>query len=75
MSPRPAMKSGIQNLKEKNLKILKRAKRGDHTAKTKLRNMGLLYWEHSGRVIVKRACAKNGGMNGAIPWSFSYKHI
>jgi len=75
MSPRPAMKSSVQNLKEKNLKILKRAKRGDDTAKTKLRNMGLLYWEHSGRVIVKRACAKNGAMNGAIPWSFSYKHI
>jgi hypothetical protein len=69
------MKSSVQNLKEKNLKILKRAKRGDRTAKTKLRNIGLLYWEHSGRVIVTRACAKNGEMNGAIPWSFSYRHI
>lgn len=75
MSPRPAMKSSVQNLKEKNLKILNSAKRGDRTAKTKLRNMGLLYWEHSGRVIVTRAYAKNGAMNGAIPWSFSYKHI
>ncbi|MFQ5962196.1 MAG: hypothetical protein ACE5MG_12450, partial [Candidatus Methylomirabilales bacterium] len=71
----PAMKSTIQDFKEKNLKLLKRAKRGDRTAKKKLRNMGLLYWEHHGRVIVKRACANNGERNGAIPWSFCHKQI
>ncbi len=69
------MKSSIQDFKETKLKLLKRAKRGDQTAKKKLRQMGLLYWEHHGRVIVKRACAHHGEMNGAIPWSFCHKHI
>ena len=52
MSPRPAVTLSIQNLQQKNLLLLKRAKRGDRTAKKKLRNVGLLYWEHKGRVIL-----------------------
>jgi len=55
MSPRPAVTLSIQNLQQKNLLLLKRAKRGDRTAKKKLRNVGLLYWEHKGRVILKKA--------------------
>lgn len=55
MSPRLAVKLSIQDLQQKNLLLLKRAKRGDRTAKKKLRNMGLLYWEHKGRVILKTA--------------------
>lgn len=36
-------------------KLLLRAKRGDTSAKKKLRNLGLLYWEHRGTVILREA--------------------
>ena len=75
MRARGAVKSSIHTLKQKNLVLLKRARRGDRTAQKKLRNLGLQYWEHQGRVIVKRVCATNGERNGAIPWSFSHKQI
>jgi hypothetical protein len=42
----------MKNLKQKNIELLKRARRGDRTARKKLRDMGLLYWEHKGRVIL-----------------------
>ncbi len=35
-------------------KLLQRARRGDASAKKRLREMGLLYWEHRGRVILGR---------------------
>lgn len=75
MSVKSAKTSGIQHLKEKDLKILKQAERGDRMAKKALRNAGLVYWEHAGRVIVERVCANGGERNGVIPWSFSYRRI
>jgi hypothetical protein len=53
MRPTKAIKSSSQNVDQK-LVILNRAKRGDPLARKKLREMGLLYWEHNGRVIVRR---------------------
>jgi hypothetical protein len=75
MRPRQTVKSSSQDFRQKNLVLLKRARRGDRTAQKKLRNLGLQYWEHQGRVIVKRVCATNGERHGAIPWSFSHKQI
>lgn len=46
------LSSQIQN--QSKLDLLNRAKRGDPGARKKLRQMGLLYWEHQGRVIVRR---------------------
>ncbi|MFQ5532420.1 MAG: hypothetical protein ACE5EP_01075, partial [Candidatus Methylomirabilales bacterium] len=54
-------------MQEEKLRILKRAKRGDRTAKKRLRQMGLLYWEHKGRVIVKRDPENGAARNGAAP--------
>lgn len=42
-------------LKQEYQRLLLRAKRGDSSAKKKLRNLGLLYWEHRGRVILQEA--------------------
>ncbi len=53
MRPTRAIKSSSQNVDQK-LVILNRAKRGDPRARKTLREMGLLYWEHNGRVIVRR---------------------
>lgn len=44
-----------QIFKQEYQKLLLRAKRGDSSAKKKLRNLGLLYWEHRGRVILQNA--------------------
>lgn len=41
--------------KQEHQKLLHRAKSGNSSAKKKLRHLGLLYWEHKGRVIVKEA--------------------
>lgn len=57
-------------MQEEKLRILKRAKRGDRTAKKRLRQMGLLYWEHKGRVIIKRDPENNGETNGIVPSLF-----
>jgi hypothetical protein len=75
MSVKPAKTSGIQHLKERELKLLKQAKCGSRIAKQTLRDAGLVYWEHAGRVIVERVCANGGKGNGVIPWSSSYRHI
>lgn len=65
------MKPSREDGNQKKLKLLKQAKRGNDAAQTKLRGMGLLYWEHAGRVIVKRVCANNHERHGAVPWSLS----
>jgi hypothetical protein len=75
MRVKSAKTSSIQHLKEEEPKILKQAKRGDRTAKKTLRNAGLVYWEHAGRVIVERVRANGGEGNGVTPWSFSYRRI
>lgn len=62
-------------MQEEKLRILKRAKRGDRTAKKRLRHMGLLYWEHKGRVIVERDPENGVARNGAAPWTFSHKQL
>jgi hypothetical protein len=75
MSVKSAKTCSVQHLKEKSLRLLKQAKRGDRTAQNALRNAGLVYWEHAGRVIVERVCANGGERNGVVPWSFSYRRI
>ncbi len=42
------------DLNEKCRELLRQAKIGNRTAKKKLGHLGLRYWEHKGRVIVKR---------------------
>lgn len=72
MRPIRTHKSKIENLTQKHPALLKRAKRGDRTAKKELRQMGLVYWEHSGRVILTRVQEDNSKRNGATPWSFAH---
>lgn len=43
-----------RDLNEKRRELLRQAKIGNRTAKEKLGHLGLRYWEHKGRVIVKR---------------------
>lgn len=75
MRAKKVIKPSGQDVNQHKRELLTLAKRGDHTAKENLRNMGLLYWEHAGSVIVHRVCANSRERHGAIPWSFSYKHI
>ena len=70
MRPTKAMKSTSQNVNPK-LVILYRAKRGDPRARKKLREMGLLYWEHQGRVIVRRLWATSTERISPPWWEFS----
>lgn len=48
-----------RDLNEKCRELLRQAKIGNPTAKKKLGHLGLRYWEHKGRVIVKRTEAGN----------------
>ncbi len=73
MRPIRVVKSSNQNVEQQKPELLKRAKRGDRTAKKKLRELGLLYWEHKGKVIVKRASENDSETNGPITWSFTHK--
>ena len=75
MKPKPALKLRIENANKKNLELLKRAKRGDPKARKTLREMGMLYWEHQGRVIVRRLWPNNGERNPSMLWSLSRSPI
>ena len=66
-----AMNFGSQNQDQGKLELLNRAKRGDPGARKKLRQMGLLYWEHQGRVIVRRLWPNDIGRNGQMLSLFS----
>ncbi len=71
MRPKPFVRPRTENANKKNLELLNRAKRGDPKARKTLREMGLLYWEHQGRVIVRRLWPNNGEGYHSILGSFS----
>lgn len=65
------IKSSGQNGNHDRLELLKQAKHGDPGARKKLRQMGLLYWEHQGRVIVRRLWANGSERHTQMPPLFS----
>lgn len=71
MKPRKAMPSSSQNANQHKVELLNQAKRGKPGARKKLRKMGLLYWEHQGKVVVRRLWEPSSEDSRPIWWSFS----
>lgn len=71
MKPTKGTHSSSQDTNHHKIALLNQAKRGDPGARKKLRQMGLLYWEHQGKVIVRRLWEPNTEGTRPIWWSFS----
>ncbi len=46
--------SYVQDVSDMNRLLMEKALFGDKRAKAELREMGLLYWEHRGRIVLER---------------------